>query len=710
MKLLTDLILVVIKLLITIGDIVIFLFQSAARFFKKTFLFLKPKRKLKIRKTKKPFSVFPTFPIVLKVKYFIIGVLFSFVFIFLPINLIVFLQNLPNPNQLAVGQVAETSKIYDRNGKLLYQIYANQNRTVIPLSSIPVDLRNATIAIEDKDFYRNPGFDIKALVRAAISNFQGKPLQGGSTITQQLIKSTLLSPEQTITRKIKEIFLAFWAERIFPKDKILEMYFNQVPYGGTTWGVEAAAETYFGKKAQDLDLAESAVLAGMPKAPTVYSPFGENPDLWKQRQTEVLKQMEGLGYISEADEKLAEEEPIYFLGDQTPIYAPHFVNYVRELLVEKYGIAMVEKGGLSITTTLDLDTQNFVQNVVTDEVNHDIGFNLSNGAALVTNPKNGDVIAMVGSRDYNNKDFGNVNLTTSKRQPGSSIKAVTYTAALTNGYTAATLINDSPVAFPLKNGYTYSPVNYDGRFHGNLTLRLALANSVNVPAVKTLNNIGIPTMVSFAKAMGITTWGDPKNYGLSITLGAAEVKMTDLATVYGVFANGGKKVDLDPFLSIKDPYGNTIYQKRDSSVDVIDPGVAFIISDILADNNARSMEFGSNSPLNIKGKTVSVKTGTTDSLRDNWTIGYTPNLLTAVWVGNNDNSPMSGIASGITGAAPIWNRIMNSLLPNVSAPALKIPDDIVLKNCLGRKEYFIKGTENSVNCALPSTPRPSPTP
>lgn len=703
MRILADLIVVAIKLLITLGDGVIFVFQKL--------LSLKPKKRLKIKKSKKASSIFPTFPIFLKVKYFVIGLLFSFVFIFLPINLIVFLQNLPNPNQLAFGQIQQTTKIYDRHGKLLYQIYANQNRTVVPLSSVPKNLQNATIAIEDKDFYRNPGFDVKALVRAAISNLKGEPLQGGSTITQQLIKSTLLSPERTITRKVKEIFLSFWAERIFSKDKILEMYFNQVPYGGTSWGVEASSQTYFDKDVKDLDLAESAFLAGMPKAPTVLSPFGENPNFWKIRQIEVLRKMRELGYVTSEEEKEATEENLVFIGDRTPIYAPHFVNYVRDLLVKKYGIAMVEKGGLSVTTSLDLSLQNTTQNIVTDEVNKDVNFNLSNGAALITNPKNGDILAMAGSRDYNYENFGNVNVTTSKRQPGSSIKPVTYAGAMSKGLTVATLINDSPITYTYTDGApSYSPVNYDGRFHGNLTLRQALANSVNIPAVKTLERIGIPTMISFAKAMGITTWNNPEKYGLSLTLGSAEVKMTDMATVYGVFANNGAKVELDPFLSIKDPYGNTIYEKATRPINVIDSGIAFIISDILADNNARSMEFGANSPLNIAGKYVSVKTGTTNNLRDNWTIGYTPNFVVGVWVGNNDNTPMSGIASGITGAAPIWNKIMRSILPQVSEALPKVPDNVIVKNCRGRKEYFIKGTENSVNCTLPSTPKPSPTP
>jgi penicillin-binding protein 1C len=654
------------------------------------FLSLKPK--IKFVKQKKVMAFLP------KAKYFSYGLIFSLIFIFLPGLFFIFLQELPNPQELTNRDIAQTTKIYDRNGILLFQIYANENRTVVPLSEIPKGFINATIAIEDKDFYKNPGFDLVAIFRAAIADFQGKPLQGGSTITQQLIKSTLLSPEVSINRKIKEIILAFWAERIYSKNQILQMYFNQVPYGGTAWGVEAASETYFGKKVEDLDLAQSAFLAGMPKAPTIYSPYGNYPDLWKKRQTEVLSRMEELNYItsSEYTEKLS------FLPPQNPIHAPHFVMYVRDLLIQKYGLMMVEKGGLTIRTSLDLKTQEATEKIVKDEVSKDSVFGLSNGAALVTDPENGDVLAMVGSKDYYDPNGGNVNLTTSLRQPGSSIKVVTYAAALSHGYTAATILDDSPVSFP-DGTNTYSPVNYDGKFHGKVPLRIAFANSFNVPAVKTLNSIGIPTMVNLAKQMGITTWGDPSDYGLSITLGAAEVKMTDMATVYGTIANGGKKIVVNPILKITDSRGNTIEEKKqDSGEQIIDPGVAFIISNILADNNARSLEFGVNSPLNIPG--ISVKTGTSDNKRDNWTFGFSPSRLVAVWVGNNDNTPMSQtLASGITGAAPIWHSIMNLALASTGGQTQPIPNDIIAKSCPGYTEYFVKGTENAA-CAPSAKP------
>ncbi len=644
----------------------------------------------------------------LRIKYFLFGGFFSLIFIFLPLLFLTFLQNLPNPKELSLREISQTTKIYDRNGLLLYQIFANENRTLVSLSSIPKDLINATIAIEDKDFYKNPGFDINAIARAAIADASGKPIQGGSTITQQLIKSTLLTPEVSIERKIKEIILAIWTEKTYTKDEVLQMYFNQVPYGGTAWGVEAASEVYFGKNVKDLDLAESAFLAGMPQAPTTYSPYGESPTLWKKRQKDVLQKMQEQGYITYDQMLNALNESLSFLPPQTPIYAPHFVMYIKELLVRKYGLPLVEKGGLTVKTSLDLKLQDETQNIVATEVNNNSYLNLTNGAALITNPKNGDILAMVGSRDYNDPNGGNVNLTTALRQPGSSIKVVTYVAALSSSFTAATILDDSPITFP--GNPPYSPVNYDGAYHGKIPLRLAFANSFNIPAVKTLQKIGIGNMIDMGRKMGVTTWGEPNQYGLAITLGAAEVKMTDMATVYGTVANSGNKVDLDPILKITDYQGNLIYEKDGAEEKpVIDPGVAFIISNILSDNKARSLEFGTNSPLNIPNHIVSVKTGTSDNKRDNWTIGFTPSTLVAVWVGNNDNSPMSQtLASGITGAAPIWNKIMTGLLGNVSDAPLQVPGDVIQKPCLGRVEYFIKGTENLINCKILPTPSASP--
>lgn len=701
MNLIVDIIVILIKLLIKIGDTAIFTSNLFVKLIKK----MTSSKSRKKYKKRKEVTIFPS-PSNTKIKYFIIGTSFSLLFVFLPILFFVFVQELPSPKQLSFQQAPLTTKIFDRNGILLYQIYANQNRTLVPLSSIPKYLQEATIAIEDKNFYTNTGFDIVAIIRAMISDISGKPLQGGSTITQQLIKSTLLTPEISIKRKIKEIILAFWAEKIYTKEQILEMYFNQVPYGGTAWGAEAASEVYFGKSITNLTLGESAFLAGLTKAPTLYSPFGEFPSLWKKRQKEVLERMAELKYITFAQKNQALAEKLNFATPGVPIYAPHFVMYVKDLLVKKYGLGMVEKGGLRVVTSIDLKIQDAVQKIVSLEVEKNAYLNLTNGASIVTNPKNGDIIAMVGSSNYSDENQGNFNVTTALRQPGSSIKVVTYSAGLEKGFTPATLIDDSPITFRSPNAPSYSPVNYDGKFHGKITFRNALGNSINIPAIKILSKIGIPTMVELARKMGITTWKDPNEYGLAITLGAADVKMTDLATVYGVLANQGERVDLNPILKLTNASGNILEEKIDSPETkgerVIDPGIAFIISDILADNKAREMEFGPNSPLSIPNRRVSVKTGTSDNKRDNWTIGFTQDFLVAVWVGNNDNSPMNEyLASGITGAAPIWHEIMVSLLSDSKSAKISIPPNIIEKNCLGRKEYFLKGTENITRCNFP---------
>jgi 1A family penicillin-binding protein len=701
-----------------VGDIVISIVKIPFRVIPKltnsiSKLFRKQKHIFpKKRKKIKPIKLFPL-PVGIKIKYFFIGTLFSLIFIFVPLVFIIFLQELPSPKQLTFQQAPLTTKIFDRNGILLYQIYAAQNRTLVPLSSIPKRLQQATIAIEDKNFYKNSGVDVSAIIRAAIADISGKSLQGASTITQQLIKSTLLTPEVSIKRKVKEIILAFWADSIYTKDQILEMYFNQIPYGGTAWGIEAASEVYFNSKVSDLDLAQCAFLAGIARAPTSYSPFGESPNSWKKRQGEVLTKMEQLKYINAKEKNNALKEKLVFTKPQTPIYAPHFVMYVKDFLVKKYGIGMVEKGGLQVTTTLDLKTQTMAQDIVTSEVEKNAYLNLTNGASIVTNPKNGDILAMVGSKNYSDLSIGNFNATTALRQPGSSIKVVTYSQALSNGFTAATILDDSPISYTFPGSPTYTPVNYDGKFRGKMSLRIALANSINIPAIKTLSRIGLPNMINMGKKMGITTWNNPENYGLAITLGSAEVKMTDMATVYGTLANAGQRVDLNPILKITDSQGEVLEEKTNTDVtriQAVDPGVAFIISDILADNNARAMEFGSYSPLTIPNQYVSVKTGTSDNKRDNWTIGYTPNYVVAVWVGNNDNAPMSQtLASGITGAAPIWHEIMVNLLPNSSIDRIPLPSDVIQKDCIGRKEYFIKGTENLVNCNyVTTTPTPKP--
>lgn len=596
----------------------------------------------------------------------------------------------------------------DRNGNLLFEIYANQNRTVVGLEEIPKNLVNATVAIEDKDFYRHTGFDIRGILRALYVDITQDDLQGGSTITQQLIKSALLTPELTITRKAKEIALAVWAEQKYTKDEILELYFNYIPYGGTAWGIEAASQIYFGKKASELNLAQSAYLAGLPQAPSAYSPFAGDGTLGKRRQKDVLNAMVSEGYIDQSQAESAFKEELVFKSQQIPIKAPHFVMYVKDLLVKKYGLLEVERGGLQVTTTLDMGAQKLAEGVVSEEVLNSGYLGIGNGAALVTNPQNGDILAMVGSRDYFDVEHdGNVNVTTSLRQPGSTIKLVTYTLALSRGLTEATIIDDSPITIRQEGSEAYKPVNYDGRFHGRVPIRLAFANSYNIPAVKLAQRFGVDQIVDFGKKMGISSWGNSQNYGVSITLGGGEITMIDLATVYGTIANEGERIDLNPILKVTSSDGKIIEEKEVVGEQVVDSGVAFIISDILSDNRARSLSFGSNSPLVIPNRKVAVKTGTTDNKRDNWTVGYTPNLLVATWVGNNDNTPLSqALSSGITGAAPIWKKIITPLVEEYDDQQILVPDNVVARQCFGYTAYFILGTDNKDSCRY-SLPTPT---
>lgn len=618
-------------------------------------------------------------------------------------------HDLPSPKQLETRDLPLTTKIYDRNGKILYNVYTDQNRTIVPLSGIPDNLKQATIAVEDKDFYKHKGFDIFGILRAFRKTVFEKNVQGGSTITQQLVKNAFLSPDRTIARKLKELYLAFRVETAFSKDKILEMYLNQVPYGGTAWGVSAAAEQYFGKNLKDLTLAESALLAGLPAAPTYYSPFGQNVQRSLERKDYVLKRMLEEKYITQSQYNKALKEKIKFKSAVTDLKAPHFVAYVREYLAEKYGESIASQGGLKVITTLDLNIQQAAEKIVKDNIEEIKYLRVSNGAALVTQPKTGQILAMVGSKDYFDPTIdGNVNVTIASRQPGSSIKPINYALALYRGLiTPATVIMDVPTTFGAAGTTPYSPVNYDGSFHGPVQVRFALGNSYNIPAVKVLALNGVADFISFAREMGINTFQDPSRYGLSLTLGGGEVKMTEMATAFGVFANEGIRHDLTPILKIEDSKGRTLEEfKPRAGRRVLSREVAFQISSILSDNSARTAAFGPSSELYIPGKTVAVKTGTTDDKRDNWTIGYTPNYLVAAWVGNNDNTPMNpALASGITGAAPIWNGIMKYILKDKVNESFTVPSGIHgvwicgstggLKNegCNNRFEYFISGTE-----------------
>lgn len=625
------------------------------------------------------------------------------------------LRDLPSPTRLSKTTGSYSTQIYDRHGTLLYTIYTDRNQTFIPLDKIPKNMQNATIAIEDKDFYRHGAIDLRGIGRSLYSIIVNKQLQGGSTLTQQLVKNSLLSPERTVTRKIKEVILSFATEAIYPKNKVLEMYLNQVPYGGTSYGVEAASRGFFGKSVTQLSLAEQAYLAGLPEAPSTLSPFGSRPELGKKRQEETLRKMREQGFITDSERKNALKQTLKFEKITNPIKAPHFVFYVKDLLVKKYGQQAVEQGGFKVITSLDLPLQNFAQETVTSEIEQLADYKVGNGGAVITKPGTGEILAMVGGKDYFDPKDGSVNVTISQLQPGSSIKPINYAVGLTKGYTAATPFIDAPICFNSVGQKPYCPRNYDGRFHGIVNMRTALGSSLNIPAVEMLKLNGVESMMVTARAMGLETLVDPKRYGLSLTLGGAEVTMLDMTTAFGVFANQGYRINLHPILKVTNNKGEVIeeYKAPASPIfgkRVLSSEVSFIISDILSDNNARAPAFGTNSELRIDKQHVSVKTGTTNDYRDNWTIGYTPSVLAAVWVGNNDHTPMSGIVSGVTGAAPIWNKLMTHLLegkkpeipqkpPNVygkyaCASTGIVPTGTDTSKCGTRFEYFIKGTEN----------------
>ena len=641
-------------------------------------------------------------------RFTVYGLLFTFLGLFYWF----ILKDLPSPTDLVNRPPSLSTKIYDRNQKLLFTFYKDQNRSLISLNELPQHFKQATLAIEDSQFYHHQGISWSGIIRSFSQIVFKQQLQGGSTITQQLVKNALLTPERTIARKLKELILTIETEILFSKDEIFEMYLNQVSYGGTAYGAEEASQTYFGKSIKDVNLAEAALLAGLPASPTTYSPFGSNPYLSIYRQHQVLNRLVEEKFISPQEAELAKQQKIKLAPQYANIKAPHFVMYIKNLLAQEFGETMVEQGGLTVITSLDLDLQDKVQTIVTEEINQLFPLHITNGAALVTNPQTGEILAMVGSRDYFDVERdGQVNLTTALRQPGSSIKPVNYAYALEHNYTAASIIQDSPVTYNTPGSPPYSPVNYSNTWHGPVSLRTALASSYNVPAVKVLASYGVEQMIAQGKKMGITTWTQPERYGLSLTLGGAEVTMTDMAVVFGVLANQGKKVILHPILKVIDANNKVLLDFNSSPQTVLQSNTAFILTDILADPVARIPAFGSRSYLNIPNHQVAVKTGTTNDKRDNWTIGYTPNFLTAVWVGNNDNSPMSQVASGITGASPIWNKIMTLLLQDQPTQTFTPPANVVkvdictltgqltCNDCPTKPEYFISGTEPKTHCS-----------
>ena len=612
--------------------------------------------------------------------------------VFIVISIIIgsfIFKDLPSPTKLSKKTYSVSTLIFDRNGELLYEIYADENRTPITLESLPNHLLTSTIAIEDQNFYRHFGFSFQGMIRAFKNTVFNDKLQGGSTITQQLVKTALLTPERTIQRKLREAVLTVAVEILYSKDEILEMYLNHIPYGGTAYGIEAAAQRFFGKSAHELTLSESALLVGLPQAPTAYSPFS-NPEKSKARQFEVLRRMVEDGYISQEEADQAFQIELEFAPPATNIKAPHFVFYIKSILEERYGLQTVEKGGLRVTTTLDLSIQEAAEASLSAHVEYLQPYKVSNGATLVTKPNTGEILAMVGSKDFFDDEIdGKVNVTQRLRQPGSSIKPLNYVTGLQlKNFTPSTVILDIPTCFKVPNQPEYCPNNYDLSFHGPVNFRQAIASSYNIPAVKVLAKNTLESFIATSSAMGISSFKDSSKYGLSLTLGGGEVTMLDMATAFGTIANQGVRKDLESLLKIEDYQGEILYQydpdqtksileyffnedEKESNIigkeiggltRVLNREPAFLIANIISDNDARASVFGRYSDLYIKDHQVSAKTGTTNDHKDSWTMGFTPEFLVATWVGNNDSTSMSWSIAGINGAGPIFNDVMSHVL------------------------------------------------
>ena len=608
-------------------------------------------------------------------------------------------KDLPSPTKLNKRQVVESTKIYDRTGEhLLYEIHGEEKRTSIPLKDMSEIVRAATIAAEDQTFYQHYGVQFKAIARAAIYDLLGRKVsQGGSTITQQLIKNTVLTPERTFTRKVKEVILSVELEQKFSKDEILEMYLNEIPYGSNAYGIQAAAQTFFGKDAKDLKLAESALLASLPKAPTYYSPYGTHVDELKGRQEYILDQMQKMGYITADQARSAKEFDV--LAEIRPfqenIQAPHFVMYVKEQLVTKYGEKQVEEGGMKVYTTLDWNKQQIADEAVKKGVVANAKYRASNAALVAIDPKTGQILAMVGSRDYFDKSIdGNVNVAVRDRQPGSSFKPYVYATAFKKGYTPNTVIFDVETNFGTKDN-PYAPQNYSNKFSGPVKMKEALGRSLNIPAVKTLYLAGVDNSINTAQSMGITTLKNRGMYGLALVLGGGEVKLVDHVNAFGTFATGGIRHDKTAILKITDSRGNVPEEYKSSPGEkVLDIDICAQIDAILSDNSLRAPVFGSNSPLRFDSRPVAVKTGTTNEWRDAWTVGYTPNLVAGVWAGNNNNAPMAAGADGVYVAAPIWREFMDKALPNMAIEGF--PEAREIKTGKAVLDGTIQGEEKEV--------------
>jgi len=649
--------------------------------------------------------------------------------------------DLPSLDRLTENLVIPSTKILARDGRLIYEIVdpAGAHHTTIPLAEIPPACQQATIAVEDASFYSNPGVDAAGIARAVWINVTGgEVIAGGSTITQQVARNMLLDPqeraERTFTRKLRESILAWRLARAYTKDQILELYLNQTYYGHLAHGIESAAQTYFGKSARDLDLAECALLAGLPQAPALFDPLTD-PQAADDKQAIVIDLMAKNGIITEDEAALAKGEQLQYAATPFPISAPHFVFYVWGLLEQTYPPEILYSG-LTVTTTVDLDLTRTAEDIIIrrlDKLANDSGsapHNATDAALVAIDPHTGQILMMVGSPDFFNDEIsGAVNMAVAPRQPGSAMKPITYAAAFDPAlclpspvaigdgggvggegcpWTPATMILDVRTAFVTQEGFAYVPQNYDRNYHGPVSARDALGGSLNVPAVKALDTIGIDTMLGLVGKMGITTLADADRYGLALTLGGGEVRLVDLTSAFGVFATGGLRAERTAILKITDANGNVIDEwKPRSAARVLDERVAYLINNILSDNNARLATYGPNSVLQI-GRPAAVKTGTTTDYRDNWTVGYTPELVAGAWVGNADNTPMENI-SGVQGAGPIWHDFMRAALTGKPESRFVEPPGLVrMEVCalsgllpteycpLKRSEIFIEGTQPTV--------------
>jgi len=668
------------------------------------------------------------------------GILISIIVVIFAV-FIYYSKDLPDPNRLSTKGNEAGTKLLDRNGNSIFELYGDKNRVLIKLEDVPENIINATMSTEDSEFYIHSGFSIRGMARAIKNTATGEGLQGGSTLTQQVVKNSLLTQDRTLDRKIKELILSLQIESKYSKSDILQMYFNETPYGGQNYGIYSASKAYFAKEPKELTLSESAYLAGLPQRPSYYSPYSSNKEAGVERRNMVLYLMRTNGwvdingvrnYISEEDYQKALNEKLNFKPSAAIFKAPHFVFYVKDKLIEQYGEDVVENGGLQVRTTLDLGIQENAEKIMAQVLEREKVYGVGNAAEVILDTKTGQVLSMIGSKNY----FGNAepagcetattgekgctfdpyfNVALANRQPGSAIKPITFAGLIENGFSPAFTFLDVPTTFTgegVGDNKAYTPVNYDGTYKGPVSLRKSLGNSLNIPAVKALSILGLDKFLDLAKKMGINTFQDKARFGLSLTLGGGETKLIELTSSYTVLGNKGVYNEPVYILEIKDSKGNIIYSAPEQRGQrALSEETAFIVSDILSDDGARSAVFGFGSPLKIPNHQVAVKTGTTNNKRDNYAVGYSPSYTVGVWVGNSNNQPLnSAIASGVSGATPIWSETMKFLLkdkpttgenvekfiPTTNLIKIEIDERsglLPFKDFPQRSEWFVKGTE-----------------